>query len=299
MSGFFGRLGRVALFELRGALRSRRALVMALLFVAIESLVMYGTISAFAAMEREVLSALRLPPAPEPCSVTTTLWKSQPFLRIVRHAVGDSLVFADLVGRHPVALAYALFLFQIAPILTLVSSASRIAEDCASGAARYWLVRVTRTEWTLGKFFGEAMLLAFALLVGALTAWGVAIFRLPGGTALPLLPDLVDWSARAWLYAFGWLGIFMGVSHIARSGGKALALAILAFIGAVAWPSMLSNFADVVPGLDHLDVLVPKSALSLLWRRSADALALGAVQLSAVSFFFLSLGSAAFRRRDV
>ena len=294
-----GRIVCVAATELRMALRSRRALVTALLFVAIEALVMYGTISAFAAMEREVMSALRLPNFGEPGAVTTVLWKSQPFMRIIRHIVGDNLVFADIVGRHPVALAYAFFIFQIVPLLTLLVSAARVAEDCANGAARYWLVRVTRAEWSIGLLFGEAMMLAFALLAGALTAWGVAAFRMPGTSGAALLPDVLDWSARAWLYAFGWLGLFMGVSHIARSGGKALALSILAMIGAFAWTRALGNFAEDLPFLPHLDALVPQTAQAYLWRRSFSAVLFGAVHLAALSFLFLSIGSAVFRRRDV
>ena len=292
------RVCRVAMTELRGALRSRRALVVTLLFLAVAAMVMYGTISAFAAMEREVLANLGLPGSENPGSVTTVLWKSKPFQHIIGRMVGDSLVFADIRGRHPVVLAYAMFIFQIVPLLTLLVSAPRIAEDLRSGSARYWLVRVTRTEWTLGKFFGEAMTLAAAMVVGAPSACAVVAFRLSCEDGVRLLPGLLDWSARAWVYAFGWLGLFMGVSHIVRSGGKATALGILAMLGALAWPRLLSNFSDFAPWLGHLDALVPQAVQSLLWRHSAIVFFGGVVHLAALSFFYLALGSAVFRRRD-
>ena len=285
--------------ELRGALQSRRALVVTLLFLAVAAMVMYGTISAFAAMEREVLSGLGLPPSESTGSVTTVLWKSMPFMRIVERIVGDSLVFADIRGRHPVVLAYAMFIFQIVPLLTLLVSSSRIAEDVRSGSARYWLVRVTRTEWSLGKFFGEAMTLAAAMVVGALSAWMVAVFRLPGMDGVRLFFGLFDWSVRAWVYAFGWLGVFLGVSHIVRSGGKAMALGILAMLGAFAWPYALNNFSEYATFVKHLDALVPQSVQSSLWRRSPAVFLGGAVHLTALSLFYLALGAAVFRRRDV
>ena len=288
MTASFGRVWRVAVLELGIAVRSRRALVITLLFVAVAAFVMYGTVSAFAAMEREVLSALGLPASDAPGSVTTVLWRSKPFLHIVGRMVGDDLVFADICGRHPVVLAYALFIFQIVPLLTLLVSAPRVAEDLHNGTARYWLVRVTRTEWSLGTCAGEAMMLACAMLVGALSAWAVAIFRLPGLSGAGLLPGLLDWTLRAWAYAFGWLGLFLGISHIARSGGKATALSILALMGTFVW-------ARFCP---PLDILVPSSAQSALWRRDVAPVVSGLVQLAALSFLYLSVGAAVFRRRD-
>jgi len=301
VTGAFERIGRVAVTELAAAVRSRRALVVTLLFVVVAAFVMYGTVSAFAAMEREVLAGLGLPASDAPGSVTTVLWKSKPFMRIVDRLVGDSLVFADIRGRSPVALAYAMFLFQVVPLLTLLVSAPRVAEDMRSGAARYWLVRVTRTEWTLGKFAGEAMLLACAMLVGCLSAWVVVLARLPGTAGVGLLPDLVDWTLRAWMLAFGWLGLFLGVSHVARSGGKATALAILALLGTVAWtPFLRASLPEAGPfaSLIRLDLLVPQAAQAALWRRETGPLVFGIVHLASLSFLYLSLGAAVFCRRD-
>lgn len=293
------RIVRVAVSELHMALRSRRALVVTLLFAVVAGAAMYGTVSAFAAMEREVLAALGLPASDDPCSVTMTLWKSRPFQHVVGRLVGDELVFAGLTGQHPVVLAYAVgIIFQLVPLLTLLVAAPRVAEDLHGGTARYLLVRVTRTEWTLGLFFGEALMLAFATLVGALSAWSVVMVRLPDGSGLSLGPGIFTWSLRAWVYAFGWLGLFMGISHVARSGGKATALCILALVGTVIWTPLLGKMASAVPLLMHLDVLVPQSAKMLLWRSDFSAFLQGIAHLAALSFFYLSLGAAVFRGRD-
>jgi len=301
MAGLF-RVWRVAATECCASLRNRRAIVMSLLFVAVAALVMYGTIQAFAAMEREVLTTLKLPVSDSPGAVSMTLWKSHSFTRIIEHITGGSLIFADIRGRHPILLAYALFIFQVAPLLTLIVSASRIADDLRAGSARYWLVRVTRTEWSLGMFLGEALMLGVAMATGALAAWSVAAFRMPGMDGVRLLPGLFDWTLRAWVYAFAWLGLFVGISHIARSGGKAMALSILAILGASAWPSLLDNFtADegILSGLGHLDAFVPSAASALMWRRNPAALLQGVTHLVALAFLYLSLGAMLFRRRDV
>lgn len=302
MSGSLARVVRVAVTEWTTALRSRRALVVTLLFVAVSGLVMYGTISVFAALEREVVTALRLPASETAGAVSMALWKSPIFVRIMDHFAGDGLVFADIRGRHPVLLAYAMFIFQVVPLLTLLVSASRVADDVRSGSARYWLLRVTRAEWSLGKFFGEALMIAAAMAVGTLTAWGVVLGRLSAADGLRMLPGIADWTVRAWVYAFAWLGLFLGLSHIVKSGGRATALGILALLGAAAWSPMLANVANGVPGFGwaaHLDGLVPNAAWTLLWRRTPSVLVQGVVHLGALAFLYLGLGEAVFLGRDV
>ena len=302
MSGALARVWRVAAMEWGIAVRSRRAMVMTLLFLAVAAGVMYLTITSFMAVEREVLSSLGLPADGAPGSAMMTLWKSKPFVRFVEHVSGGSLVFADIKGRHPIPLVYAVFIFQIVPLLTLLVSSSRVADDIRSGAARYWLVRVTRTEWLLGKFLGEALMLASAMVVGALAAWGVVLARLPFADGAAMLPGIIDWTLRAWVYAFAWLGLFLGLSHLVKSGGKATALSILALLGAAAWTPMLENLAENVAGLgwaSHLDVLAPNASWTLLWRRSPSAVLEGVVRLASLAFLYLALGAAVFRRRDI
>ena len=284
------------------AVRSRRALVMTLLFVAVAIGVMYATISAFTAVEQQLVQSLGLPESETPGAALMALWKSKPFVKFMEHLSQGSLMFADIRGRHPLLLVYAVFLFQIVPLLTLLVSVPRVADDVRSGAARYWLVRVSRTEWSLGKFFGEALMLAAAMGVGALAAWAVMLCRLSVADGLSMLPGILDWTVRAWVYAFAWLGLFLGLSHIVKSGGKATALCVLALLGAAAWSLMLKNLAENVAGFGwagHLDALVPNSAWTLLWRRSPAVLLQGVVHLAALSFLYLALGAAVFRRRDV
>ena len=302
MSGALARIGRVAVTEWAVAVRSRRALVVTLLFLAVSGGLMYALVSVFASLEETLVETLNLPSSDSTGSVTMTLWKSKPFTRMIQHFAGSSLVFVDIQGRHPIVLAYAMLVFWCAPLLTLMVSASRVADDIRSGAARYWLVRVTRTEWSLGKMLGEALMLATAMGIGALAADAVVCARLTLADGIRLLPDVLDWTVRAWGYAFAWLGIFMGLSHLVKSGGKATALGVLAMLGAAAWEPMLKNLAENVAGLGwvgHLDALVPGSAWTLLWRRSPAVVLQGVVHLAALAFLYLALGAAVLRRRDV
>lgn len=292
------RIFQVALAECAGALRSRRALVLLLLYIVSAACCMYGTISIFSRMEQELAQLLQLPDAGKTGVVSTALWQSKPFQKMVRAMVSNDLVYADIQGRHPIELVYAWFVFFCAPLLVVLTTGNRVADDLKSGAVRYSIVRCTRAEWSLGKFAGLALMLVFALAASAVGAWCVAVCRLSNATSL--LPAMFDWGARAWLYSLSWLGVALGISHFTRSGSRATALGIFAVVALCALPGVLwmnAKWFDC-PWLQNFEILTPSSAKILLWRRSFAPLANAAFRLVALGMFFFALGVAVFRRRD-
>ena len=301
MSASIRRIWLAALAEWRGAIRSRRALVLLVLYLACAVMCMYGTISILGKMETELASLLQLPDGGQTGVVSETLWKSEPFRRLVRAVVGDSLVFEDLLAHHPVDLLYAWFAFLFAPMLVVLVSGGRVAEDRSSGAVRYMLMRVTRLEWSVGKYAGQAMLIAFAIAASALGAWCVALCRLPPASAARLLLPLAAWGAKAWIYSLSWLGLSLGLSHLARTSGKAVSLGLVCVVVMSALPGIVNHLVgrlDWPQALHHLETVVPAYSEHALWRSSPVALASAAFHLVALGLAYLMAGAAVFARRD-
>ena len=294
------RIGQVAIAECAGAVRSRRVLVILALYLLMAVFCMMWTITILGKMEAELSKVLQLPETEETGIVSATLWKSTPFQTMVKSGLKNDLVYNDIEGRHPVELIYAWFAFMCAPLLAMLVAGNRVADDLKSGAVRYALVRVTRLEWTLGKYCGQVMLVAFALAVSALGAWVVAVFRLSGIGMFELLPAMFDWGSRAGMYALAWLGLALGVSHVTRSGSRASALCLLAIALCAGWPGilkLLSRWLDC-QWLDHFDAIVPSSAALSLWRRSFAPLFTGGAHLLTLGLTYLMLGHLVFSRRD-
>ena len=293
---------QTAISEWSGAIRSRRALVLLLLYLASAVLCMNGTISVLGKMEKELASILQLPDADETGVVSASLWRSKPFNRLVRNVVGDSPVFDDISGRHPVELLYAWFVFFCAPILTILVAGTRISDDIRSGAVRYMLVRETRLEWSLGKFAGQAIMLAFALAVSSVGAAAVAFWRLPSATAASLFLPMLNWGMRAWIYSFAWLGLALGISHLTRSPSRATALGIFAICIFAALPPLM-DFLNATAGwpaaITHVRMLVPSGAEMSLWRFSPVPLITGGFHLVTLGLTYMMAGAAFFSRRDV
>ena len=130
------RIWQNALMEWTGAVRSRRALVLLALYLVFAVGCMYVTISILGKMEVELAKLLQLPASDQTGVVSATLWKSKPFQRMIHSAVSSELVYNDIVGRHPVVLMYGFFAFFFAPLLVMLVSGNRIADDLRSGAVR-------------------------------------------------------------------------------------------------------------------------------------------------------------------
>ncbi|MBR4938333.1 MAG: hypothetical protein IKZ22_05620, partial [Kiritimatiellae bacterium] len=123
------RILQVAGFEWFDAVRSRRAIVILVLYLAASLLSMNGAITVLGKMEDQLAEVLQLPSEDSRGVVSASLWKSKRFQKMVRSALGDSLVYDDICGRHPAELLYAWFAFFYVPLLTVLVSGNRVADE--------------------------------------------------------------------------------------------------------------------------------------------------------------------------
>ncbi|MFA7172753.1 MAG: ABC transporter permease [Kiritimatiellia bacterium] len=297
----FSQLLQITRYEWFTAIRSRRAMVILLLYMAAAICTMNFSINALQKMEQELVKLLQLPETEEVGVVSKTLWKSKPFQRIMKEVSRDNNVYDDLVGKHPVELIFAWLVFFYTPLLVVLVSANRISDDIGSGSIRYVAFRSSRFTWSFGKFLGQAGMIGAALLLSGIGAYIVALIRLHG-TTFELLTNIFVWSLRAWIYSIPFLGLAMGLSHLTRSGSKATILGILSISGcfvisagahftkgASGWKSIFAYLATVVPDTHRF----------FLWRNSAAAVATGATWMITLALCYLFLGYLAFRRRDI
>lgn len=296
------RIWQTALWEWAGAIRSRRALVILLLYLASAVLCMNGSISVLGKMEKELASVLQLPDSENTGVVSASLWRSKPFNKMVKAVVGEGPVLDDISGRHPVELLYAWFAFLCAPLLAVLVCGTRISDDLRSGSVRYMLVRESRIEWSFGKFVGQTFMVAVALAASSFGAAAVAFCRLSPSTAAELFVPMLDWGLRAWIYSLSWIGLALGLSHLTRSPGKATAFGIFAICVFGMLPPLLKfgNFAFGWPGyLLQVEMLLPSGPETSMWRSDIVPVVTGSFHLLLLGLVYLALGASVFLRRDV
>jgi hypothetical protein len=288
----------VARFELAEALGSR--LLVIVLFVygvgaAIGSLVF---LKAMAAAEDAARRALANGSNLNQAEVPQDLVRSHA-LPLVTSLVDDAAIRAELLRMSPLSIFYGYTALLLVALLVLVTSAGKMASDLASGASRFTLFRCERLTWAVGKLLGQEILLAVGLCFGALLAGLVGIWQ-SGSFEVSGWWWLLRTSFRAWIYGSAYLGIFSGLSLVARStlGARAMSLAALIGLG-VGHAVFASEFARArAPVLSHLRLAFPAEHREGLWSPEwASYLpSLGALLLIGALGF--TAGYRAFRGRD-
>jgi len=291
----------VAEFELRDSLRSRKALVLLVLYVAGAAAGTGIFVRVLGAIEDAVASSLAVAHTSRPGAMTQALFETRQFHRIVGRLVGDSALADELVRIPPIALFYGWLAMTFVPILVVLLGSDAVASDLATGAARYSLFRTDRLAFAAGKLVGQTALVAVGIAVGGVAAFAIGWIFLSGFDPGPTLVWMVRLGARAWVLAFAYVGLALGVSQLTRSThwSRGLGLLALAALGA-AGEALTSRFAtEHVPVLaSSLYVLLPKAHRLDLWRPLFWDRLPALAMLVALGIVFFAAGHARFARRD-
>jgi len=290
-----------ALFDLRESLLSKRAVALLIVYLG-------GSIAAAALfveilqeMERAVATGLAVSITGKPGTMARELMESEEFVGLLGWMVGDKELARELASMPPMALWYGWVSLSMVPALAVFTSSESISRELHTGSARFAFFRTTRAAWALGKFVGQAVLLAVGVCVGALGSWAVGWYGIANFDG----PDTAMWLARssfqAWVYGFAFLGFAMGVSQMTKSVALARALgliglAVLVVLGGLTGAETVQEHAPLL--LESLHLLFPKAYKLELWRPDLLDRLPSIVMLLGLGGFYFALGHIKLSRGD-
>jgi ABC-type transport system involved in multi-copper enzyme maturation permease subunit len=291
----------IARNELADSARSRRVMVMVLLYFlgAMAASAMF--ISGLHHIEGELAKSLGLTAASGGEGLTTLLWKSNRFREIMTRLVGDKALAETLLAVPPLALFYGWLSCAFTPLLVMLTSSARIAEEISTGSARFLMFRTARAHWCLGKFLGQALQIFGALLLSALGAWLIGLLRMKSFEPGPTAAYMFWFALKAWLYALPFLGLALAISQFFTSPNLALACGFVMLVVL----SVLTRLTGWLAGegwrqIWHvIKALTPGAHRQALWWNDATHLLPAAAILLVLSAAYLAAGYARFARRDL
>jgi len=299
MSRFLRHVWVVMRYELADSIRSRRVVVLLLLYLAGAMLTCNGFITAIHRLEGQLTDTLALPVSSSTGAVTDALWRSSAFRRMVTGLVGDKEIALEILSVPPIAVIYGWLAFMFTPILVTFSAAGCIAEEVSSGSVRYVLTRTSRPAWCLGKFMGQACEILLALMLSAIGTWCVARFRMASAGDLETARWITIYGWKAWVYSLAFIGLALGISQAVRSPYHAIGLCLVTLIVMGILSLMARHLAG--EGWRQLwqlaDFLFPINQKMNLWRLNPVYVLNGSVYLVSLGFAYLFLGYAVFARR--
>ncbi|MCX7825709.1 MAG: ATP-binding cassette domain-containing protein [Verrucomicrobiae bacterium] len=240
----------ITLHELADSIRSRRAIVLLILYTLNAIVATLLFVRVLHELENQLEKAAGVTKSETVGGTTSALWKNRGFREMLSHLVGNRETAEKLLETPPLPLFYGWLSFFYTPLLVMLMSASRISEEIWSGSVRFAMFRTSRLSWCVGKYAGQALQLLVALLLSGLAAWITGWLRMaffdPGANAAAIMV----FSLKAWVYGLAFLGLAMGVSQTIASPHLATAVGVIAMVVC----AVISMFADWITrhGQRHL-----------------------------------------------
>ncbi|MEM9191496.1 MAG: ABC transporter permease subunit [Myxococcota bacterium] len=291
----------VAAFDLEESLRSRRVLVLFVLYVlgAVAATIIFTEV--LKTIEEELAEQLLVARTEAPATMTQALLESPEVLRILSRLVRDRELAESLVKVPPVALLYGWVALTFGPVLVALTASDAITTEVSTGSIRFALFRTDRSAWAAGKFLGQALLLAVGLLLGGVGAFVTGWINLGAFDPLSTAGWILRYAGTGFVYSFAFLGVALGVSQVTRSVPWARALGIFALASMAGAYGYLTRdrIRDHAPVLIDSGVLVLPGAHRLdLWRPELAEMLPSVVVLIAMGLTYFALGHLRFVRVD-
>ncbi len=292
---------KVARYELQDSVRSRRFAVVLCLYLIGAMLACNGMISMLHHFEQHIARSVGLSASAAPGDVLRALWDSESFRDTIAKMTRNKEAFEEIKQLPLIAIFFGWLAFTFTPVFVILTSPSRIAEELATGSARFALVRTSRAAWCLGKFFGQCLEVAIALLLSAIGTWVVARFRVPHMTSAITMAPMIILGWKVWLCSIGFVGMSLGLSQLTRSPNLAIVFAFLTW-SAMKIISMAAWFTDE-EGLTRiwhvLDLMTPMGHIADLWRSQITFVLPAVCYVVALGLSYLAVGYAFFARKNV
>jgi ABC-type transport system involved in multi-copper enzyme maturation permease subunit len=291
----------VTLHELTDSIRSRRAIVLLILYALNAVVATLIFVKVLHEMENQFEKAVGVAEAQKAGGTTTAMWKNRNFRELISGLVGNKETAEKLLETPPLALFFGWLSFFYTPLLVMLMSAARISEEIWSGSVRFVMFRTSRLSWCVGKYAGQALQLLVALLLSGVAAWITGWWRMAFFDPTANAAAIAVFSVKAWIYGIAFLGLATGVSQLIASPNVATAVGIIVMI-LFSVLSMVAEWVTRQPWREILnvaDLLVPGGHKMDLWLPDAMHAGPATVFLLALGAAYMLAGYVRFSRRNL
>jgi hypothetical protein len=257
----------VARWWLARALRTRSAVAVLSVYVLTIAGGTWVFTRILLEMERAAARALMVPMTDKPGAMLDTLRERGELMSVLEGLIGDAEQAAWALDL-PILSSYAFWLgLAVVPFLAAAAGAETIAPDIRDRSLRFELVRTGRLELILGRFAGQALLVAVGLLCGFAGVWVLAMVAMVEQPPVEQATSLLMFMPRLWVWSLPWLGLGVACSQLTGTVNfaRTMALGGVAF-GLIGYALLKHELAPRLPWLgDLLLPVMPPTWLRGLW----------------------------------
>ncbi|HPQ39707.1 MAG TPA: ABC transporter permease subunit [bacterium] len=301
MSREFKDMRLIAGHDYRDSFRSRRMLVWMILYLCVAVGSTFIFCQVLRAVEREIAKVAAVETGEKAGGVTESLQKSKAFREIVNNLIEEPELADQLLSLPPLVLFYAWFSFTFMPLLVIILCSDTIARDIQTRYVRFNLFRTSRAAYVTGKSVSAASLLLAALLVSGLASMVVGAFRLHPFDFFAVLPHILFFVVKCWVFMLAFLGIALMASQLRSSPLQAQILGLLTYFFLMILGPIARMKAG--PGLARLwelgNLISPGPKVAGLWMPDIASNLKAAAFSAGLGLFYFAIGFLVFSRRDL
>lgn len=222
----------IAGFDLRESMRTRRALVLAVLYLLVSSVSSYGYVQTINFAENTVGTMGAVAGDAEAASAAMDMAQNEGYRALLMLVAAGDVGMANYLATYPpMVLIFAYLSLGFLPWLIAMTSYDLVAGDLHLRTIRFVALRTTRGAFVVGKLFSQLALVAAIAALGTFPVLIIGAAYLRGFDFVGNFVALVQvWPILA-LFAFAILGPVALASQLVKGPGAARALAIVLLFG--------------------------------------------------------------------
>jgi ABC-type transport system involved in multi-copper enzyme maturation permease subunit len=220
--GFFRDTALIAGFDLRESLRTRRALVLVLLYL----LIACAASGVYVQVVREVTAQMKVMAGDEGAAAASALQDEGYSAMLLFFSGGDGVLAAHLASFPPMVLIFAWTSLAFLPWFIALTSYDQIAGDLHQRTIRYAALRTGRGAFVTGKLLGQAALVAGVAGLGMIPVVLIGAIYLPNFAPVATVTALLSTWPITVVCALGFLGVVSLASQLCKGPGAARAVAV-------------------------------------------------------------------------
>jgi len=289
-----------ALFELQVSIRSRRAFVVAVLFViaSVGSALILVNIVDLA--EDALAEELMVPKTKRIGIMIDKLKANETFQYTLGEFIGNQHIVKEILDMPVMAINYTWFVLTFIPFAIAYICSETFSREVSTGSVRFVLFRIDVFNWILGKVLGQILLILIALLFSMLAMVIVGKIKFYNFNILINLYWMIIMSLRVSFYAYGFLGFVLMISMMFKSVGTSRALSLVFIsIMLVLDPIMSYVVMEEYPIIAHSILqILPSHHQQSLWYPDPQLHTIAQLVLFSIGSTYLMFGYQIFMRKE-
>jgi len=311
-----------AAYDLREMMRSRRALVIVVLYLTVAAFFSYNFVRILNLTQNFTVTPPRWQrevrgPAPQTAGRVSAeppvqraapgltqgafFARGSPFRDMLGTLVTEPATMDYLTAKPLISLYFMLVSLVSVPFLIMITASEPIAQEQQTRGVRFVMLRTGRVEYVAGKALGQGLLIALVLILSAGVCMAVADWKLVDFDFVPTARAMAAFWPRVVAYCVPFVGLAILSSMLSSSTMSARAFSLIGLLALWTVHELADYLSDTsVAGffnaMDHLD---PYYYQMRLWEPGYATVGPAMAILAGLGVLYVAIGLIFYVRRDL